>query len=418
MPRVRALLSAALFALAPLGAQPPHRLHEVIKLSDTLFEFRTKEAGYICKVLASIGPDGVLLVETDDRAHMPALLDGIKKLGGGFPRVVINSHSHQEHWDGNVALGKGPIYIGHENLRRALTSGPFLFKEVPENALPQVLIKDELRVHFNGEEIRIKAFIGAHDASDLVIWFTRSKVAFVGALATALKIPTVDGRGGDIRRYPEITRKVLDWLPQDVKLIPGHGEDATHTMGLQFLQMLTQAEASVKAALAQGKDLEAMKQEDLLKEWSGWETTYSTRFTWLTSLYEALSGQVDARKAKLTIYEPLHAALKEKGPAGITPAYAALKAQGDRYLLDDRALLGILFVLNDAKRDPETMAFGELYLREFPKAPYANNVRLALGEIHLRRGEKAQAAAFAKAMIEANPKSTKGADLLVRSEGK
>jgi glyoxylase-like metal-dependent hydrolase (beta-lactamase superfamily II) len=386
------------------AAEPAKPAYEVLKHSDTLYEFRAKDLGYIVKAMASIGPDGVLLVETGTRQNLPELRDSIKRLGGGEPRFVINSHSHGEHWDGNIALGKGPVYIGHPNYRKALRSNTFLFQELDQAILPQVTVEEGLSLHFNEEEIRIKAFPGAHDNSDLVIWFTKSKVAFVGALVTTLKIPTVDGLKGDIRRYPEVTRKVLEYLPEDVKLVPGHGENATHGQGEQFLGMLEQTAAKVREGIAQGKSLETMNKEDLLKEWAGWETSYSNRAYWLSALYQGFSGQADARKAKPGIFEPMHRALKEKGPAGVAPAYLELKRGfPDTFRFEDRDLWGITATLEDEGRFREAIAFAELLLQEFPKSRFIPRVHALLGSCHQKLGDPQKALFHFRKALELNP---------------
>lgn len=402
-------LALTLAACLPLpGTAASEPAYEVMKLSDTLYELRAEDSGIIVKVLASIGPDGVLLVESGQKEMVPALLKTLKRLGGGAPRIVINSHSHQEHWDGNRALGPAPVYIAHENYRKALQSNRVLYLELDQRILPQVTVNDSLTLQFNGEEIRIKSFAGAHDDSDLVIWFTRSKVAFVGALATAMKLPTVDGLRGDIRRYPEVTRTVLEYLPAEVKLVPGHGEDATHAQGERFLEMLEQTAALVRRGIAEGKSLEALDQEDLLKDWGSWETSYSNRAYWLSALYDGYTGKAAAFAAKKTIHEPLHAVLKEKGPDAVPAAYDDLKARfPQEYRFDARSLLVISGTLLEEGKRREAIPFLELLLRDFPEGRHVARTRENLGDAYRATRQKARAAEHYRAALKLEPENAK-----------
>lgn len=400
-----ALTLAACLPLPATAASEP--VYQVMKLSDTLYELRAEDSGIIVKVLASVGPDGVLLVESGEKQMVPALLKTLKRLGGGAPRIVINSHSHQEHWDGNRALGPAPVYIAHENYRKALRSNRNLYLELDQRILPQVTVNDSLTLHFNGEEIRIESFAGAHDDSDLVIWFTRSKVAFVGALVTAMKLPTVDGLRGDIRRYPEVTRKVLEYLPAEVKLVPGHGEDANHAQGERFLEMLEKTAALVQRGIAEGKTLEALDQEDLLGDWSSWETSYSNRAYWLSALYDGYTGKAAAFAAKKTIHEPLHAVLRAKGPDAVPAAYDDLKARFPEYRFDERSLLVISGTLLEEGKHREAIPFLELLLRDFPQGRHVARTRENLGDAYRATRQKARAAEYYRAALELEPQNAK-----------
>ncbi|MCU0290655.1 MAG: MBL fold metallo-hydrolase [Thermoanaerobaculaceae bacterium] len=71
------------------------------------------ESGLAVKVIASVGEDGVLLVDSGYKAHGEALAEAVKAFGKGAPRYIINTHSHFEHLGGQIAFGKGPVVIGH-----------------------------------------------------------------------------------------------------------------------------------------------------------------------------------------------------------------------------------------------------------------------------------------------------------------
>ncbi len=398
---LRGIFLAGLLSRLVLAAQEKAPVWEPVRLADHLWELRTAGGGYTVKVLASIGPDGTLLVDSGTKGAAEALLEALGRLGGGRPKVIISSHAHQEHVAGNKVLGKGALIIGHAGLRSRLTENAYLFAGYTEDALPKVEVRDEHSLRFNGEEIRIRAFPGAHDPTDLVIHFTGSKVAHVGALVTAKKFPSVDSRG-DILAYPEVSRKVLEWLPKDVRIVPGHGEDATVADGQQFLEGLAKTTEIVRAELAKGRTAGEMKKADLLRDFASWEVSYVSRGDFIDMLAEALTKKAPTGPKKPTLHAPLHEALAKSGPAGIAPLYDKLKAAGT-YELDDLTMAVIGYHLSNADRPEEAVPFFELSVRDFPKGRFAALSHGYLGSIHQQAGRANAARSSFRRALEINP---------------
>ena len=69
-------------------------------------------------VLASIGSQGVFVVDDQFSGMVPKIRSTIRELGGGEPDFVINTHWHFDHAEGNLALGpRGTILVAHSNAR-------------------------------------------------------------------------------------------------------------------------------------------------------------------------------------------------------------------------------------------------------------------------------------------------------------
>ena len=72
--------------------------------------------------LASIGPQGVSIVDTGFPPFVPKYRAAIAELGGGDIRFAINTHWHDDHAEGNKVLGPdGTLLIAHANSRDMLT---------------------------------------------------------------------------------------------------------------------------------------------------------------------------------------------------------------------------------------------------------------------------------------------------------
>ena len=61
---------------------------------------------------------------------------------------------------------------------------------------------------------------------------------------------------------------MLAHTPDDVKIIPGHGNLATKADLAKYLDVLKGTVAAIQAGIDQGKTLDQLKQEKVLDKWS------------------------------------------------------------------------------------------------------------------------------------------------------
>jgi len=390
---------------------------EVEKVADRLYELRTDGGGYTVKVVASIGADGILLVDTGQKRTADALREALAKLASGNPRLIINTHSHREHTEGNLTLGPGAVIVAHANARARLQSGLFLFDEFSAASLPQVTFTDSLSLFFNGEEIRLRAFPGAHDSSDIVVWFTGSKVACVGALSNGHHFPSVDGATGDIRKYAETVARAIAALPEDVRIVPGHGADCSVAEWRLFQQMLAQTADRVRLELARGKDLAALQKEDIFKEWRSFEGSYSDRHDWLAELVAGFQNGNAPGPKKVRPFEPLYYAFKAGGVGAAFATYRELQARHEsEYIFDDLTLERIALKCVESRHYREAIAFAELCLSEFPQSALAWRCHHLMGLGHEQLGAKDLARQNFEKSLALNLDNTDAAERLKKIE--
>ncbi|MCY4565106.1 MAG: hypothetical protein OXE40_11610, partial [Gammaproteobacteria bacterium] len=77
-------------------------------------------------VAASIGEDGVLIVDDQFPQVIPKIEAKIAELGGGAIDFAINTHWHFDHADGNQALGPKGVWLVSQANSRAMTTGTHL----------------------------------------------------------------------------------------------------------------------------------------------------------------------------------------------------------------------------------------------------------------------------------------------------
>lgn len=385
---------------------------ETTRLTDRIYELTTDGGGYTVKVIASVGEDGVLLFDAGQKRTAEDLKEIVTGFGKGDPRYIITSHAHEEHSGGNIAFGPAPTIIAHESVRTRLRSGSYLYDEFPDYALPDIGFADSLTLYFNGETIKLMAFPGAHDTGDIIAWFTESKVVCVAALSNGSHFPSVDGKG-DVLKYPEIVARVISILPEDVTIVPGHGEDGDMEDYRAFHNMLVETTEIVRAGLAAGKTMEELQEEDILADYASFDGDYVVRDGWI----EYLAKGFQPEEEKENILEPIYYALRDEGTDAAVKMYFDFRNNlQDEYSAGENELIYIAYKLNLNGRVDEAMVFFELYTEEYPEGDYAYYCHHSMGDAYRERGNKVLALEHYRKSLEINPDNTGAAEAIAEME--
>lgn len=216
-------------------------------------------------VAASIGDEGILL--TDDMfLNMGNKLKAALKTVSDKPiRIILNTHFHNDHIQGNMVLGQTAVIIAHENVRNRLMK-----KDDPEAQvmLPAVTFTDSLAVHFNGEDILMLHYPNSHTDGDAIVYFSGSKVLHLGDMFFFGMFPAVYTEGGgDIKQLIVSLEKIYQRFPPETKVIPGHGDPATMQDLNDYISMLKESVQIIETAISKGYTLERMKSEKLLAKY-------------------------------------------------------------------------------------------------------------------------------------------------------
>lgn len=179
-----------------------------------------------CSLLASIGPDGILVVDTGYPITANAVAAAIRAISPLPIRYTINTHEHSDHLGGNAVLGAGAARIAHEDTRTAAAKAEefvhgFTPAPHPETRWPNVTVDGAATVHFNGETIRIVP-LPAHTTSDLVVHFVKAGVVHLGDNffdSLPLLYP-----GRDARRFFSTLGEIVDALPANGHVASGHSD--------------------------------------------------------------------------------------------------------------------------------------------------------------------------------------------------
>ena len=358
---------------------------------------------------AFIGEDGLLLVDAGYNGTAGVVQAELKKLDVRDASYLINTHLHGDHIGGNALLGQAATIIAHKNTRLRLTGGRYLLQELPERALPSLIIENELSIYFNGEEIKIIHLPAGHTDGDIVVFFTKSKVVCMGDLLFSDKFPFVDyNNGGGFIAYYKNIEKVIEMFPEDTKYIAGHGRTYSTDDLKNYVTMMKQTSEIVGKELNQGKTTDDIKKANVLKHWDSWGTSFITADFWIDTIERGLSGQVFS--SKKSIIEPLFHTLTEKdAPAAIAQYHELKKNQPDEYDFGENNLNAIGYYLLRKDRINDAIEIFKLNVELYPESW---NVYDSLGEAYMKNGDKELAIKNYEKSLQLNPNNNNGVEAL------
>ena len=237
---------------------------------------------------------GLIMIDAMFERVAGAIREAVKSLpGGDRVRVLVNTHWHSDHTDGNKALGPGAVIIAHENVRALLAKDQTLMggqtKALPANALPDVTFSDRLAAYAGGETIRLVHFPHAHTDGDIVVFLDGLKVVHMGDMFFNGMFPFLDvANGGDIDSWVRQLDIILDSLPGDSMIIPGHGPLAGVAELKAFRGMLADSADLVRKQMKAGKTLDEIKAAGVPESLSPWANGFMKAPQWLELVYRSL----------------------------------------------------------------------------------------------------------------------------------
>jgi glyoxylase-like metal-dependent hydrolase (beta-lactamase superfamily II) len=347
-------------------------------------------------MVASIGTDGILLVDAGWEQTSEKVYARLRELDDGPVKLIIITHPHLDHHGGKGIFKEQATLIAHENARDDLNGEYYALGPLSGQDMATIEVGDELSLRFNGEDIRIIHAPG-HTHSDMIVWFEGSGVVCLGDLILADRYPPLDlARGGDAIEYAECLAKLLDLLPADIRMITGHGRDYTSGDLKEHHQMTVATIELVKKGIAEGKDAQAMVEQAILKDWKKWDSPEVSSELWITQAFQSLSDQ-----PRNSISEPLSLTIVEKGIEAALDQYRELKeSQPGDYNFGENELnmLGYQLLWRDM-----TDAAVKVFKLNIEAYPQSANPYDSLGEAYVAIGNKKLAIESYEKALAMNP---------------
>jgi cyclase len=243
---------------------------------------------------ASVGQEGILIVDDDYQQVSEKLSAALKDLGSPMPKFILNTHWHGDHTQGNLFFGKESIIIAHANVRKRLSQDNTIFGEVtkayPPHAWPMITYNQEMSIHFNGEEIRAVYYPNGHTDGDTVVFFTKSNVVHLGDDFFVGRFPFVDlDSGGSVQGLINNVGKLITEIPADAKIIPGHGAISTLADLKAYHTTLVETTKIVEDAMKQKKTLEEIKKAGFPEKYKEFGSGFIKTDGWIETIYKSYS---------------------------------------------------------------------------------------------------------------------------------
>ncbi len=230
------------------------------KLSDTVFLLQ----GVGGNVVVHIGPDGKLMIDSSVATAASHIHEALEKLDAHPLKLLINTHWHFDHTDGNAAMhDAGAFIIAQENTRTRLLTTQRVeilgadFPAAPTSGLPQETFADKEELFFDNDEFHLIHTPNAHTDSDIFIQFMTTNIIHTGDLWFNGMYPLIDdSTGGTINGMIRGVDQVLELADDKTKIVPGHGALGDKPNLTNYREMLASVANRIEKLKISGQTLQ------------------------------------------------------------------------------------------------------------------------------------------------------------------
>jgi cyclase len=213
------------------------------------------------------GPDGVLMVDTQNRQVQEKTLAAIRSFTDAPIKVVVNSHIHSDHTGADAYFSKqGALIFAQENLRNEMLRPPGRANTGPSDTIGVPVVtynynaatpgQPAATFDMNGETVDFIPMMPSHTAGDTIVRFRKANVIYIEDFYRNFGYPFADqANGGSIKGMLDAIDLIEKIAGPDTTLVPGHGTLIKKNDLLPYRAMLVDIMAKVKALRDQGKSL-------------------------------------------------------------------------------------------------------------------------------------------------------------------
>src|SRR5262249_13330500 len=190
------------------------------------------------RAMVLFGPDGVLMVDTENRQVAEKTLKAIRSFTSGPIRVLVNTHIHPDHTGANAFFAQqGALIFSQTNLRNEMVRPPPRPNGQPAPApeaagVPAVVYdyqsatpgQPAVSFEMNGETVDFIPMMPSHTAGDTIVRFRKANVIYIEDFYRNFGYPFADqANGGSIKGMLDAVDLIEKIAGPDTTLVPGHG---------------------------------------------------------------------------------------------------------------------------------------------------------------------------------------------------
>jgi glyoxylase-like metal-dependent hydrolase (beta-lactamase superfamily II) len=200
----------------------------VDKVTETLFVIRGGGGNTAVFIMAA----GVALVDTKIAGWGQPLIERVRELTDKPITLLINTHAHYDHSEGNVEFPTTVDVVAHENAAKLMPEqrtplgvqpiGRNVFKDTNGRNLPKRTYRDRMTIGEGNERIELHHFGPAHTSGDTFVVFPALRAMHTGDAFPNKGVPIMDGNnGGSGVQYADTLDRAAA-LPDIDTVITGH----------------------------------------------------------------------------------------------------------------------------------------------------------------------------------------------------
>jgi len=258
------------------------------------------------RALVLFGPDGVLMVDTQNRQVAGKTLKAIRSFTAAPIKVLVNTHVHSDHTGANAFFARqGALIFSQENLRdEMLRPPPRAGRPAPAPDAAGIPVstyrynaatpgEPAVTLHMNGETVDFIPMMPSHTAGDTIVRFRNANVIYIEDFYRNFGYPFADqANGGSIRGMLDAVDLIERLAGPDTTLVPGHGTLVKKADLLPYRAMLVDVMARVQALRDQGRSLNDVLAANLTAPYDRTTLgdTQQSKDRFITEVYDEAGG--------------------------------------------------------------------------------------------------------------------------------
>jgi glyoxylase-like metal-dependent hydrolase (beta-lactamase superfamily II) len=215
-------------------------------------------------ILVLTAKEGKLLVDSGYASCQPQLTAALAAIKADPIQVLINTHWHFDHTDGNDWMHTvGATIWAHEKTRDRMstTQNIVAYKAIippsPAGALPTILVNSYRDLGDGTNNLKLTHYEPAHTDTDISVYFTEADILHCGDTWWNGLYPFIDySSGGNINGMIAATMHNLAAVTDSTIIVPGHGPIGNKAQLTEFRDMLVGSRDNIAKLKKEGKSLE------------------------------------------------------------------------------------------------------------------------------------------------------------------
>ena len=233
-----------------------------------------------------VGDKGVLMIDTMLNKRLNEQAQALISKATDKPVIyAINTSYHGDHSYGNMYLPIGTRIIQHEFTKQYIehhfeADTQFMMKNFGTGrgikeirpVIADILVPKggKLTVDLGGKSIEIIDFGFAQTGGDLFVWEPESKVMWTGNPIVTIKPSLPWLLDGHLLETLTSLQNVYDFLPEDARVVPGHGSVMAKKDLKWHIDYLATVKKEVEAAIAEGLTMEQTVERVKMPDFEGY----------------------------------------------------------------------------------------------------------------------------------------------------